>query len=361
MPLSLAFSCAGALRHAVLAWAFIALPAASAAQVPATYDLRVIDGSRSGSGLSADWAAVELGSDGHRCSGDGCSLIPALPNDSGEAGISTSGMNRRGWVVGASPTLRSGVRHAVLFDGRLVRDLGALPDDDCGGCSLTSFAAAINHQGDAVGYSQDGFGNDMAVRWRRGQGVERLGTLGGLKSQAYDINDDGVVVGAAHRVDGTAAPFVWRKGVMQELPSPDGRLPASAILIDNAGRVVVGTGRPTNARSFLVHGGQATPIAERPDATDVIALDMDERGQVVGYWILWNGRTTATSGFLFDGRQAHDLNDHLPPWARRAFRILSADAINDRGQILAWAHHKASFDTVMVVLTPRPLGNRTRR
>ena len=48
-----------------------------------------------------------------------------------------------------------------------------------------------------------------AVRGFRPNPIVGLGTLGGLWSKAYDINDDGLVVGVAHADDWRSRPFLW--------------------------------------------------------------------------------------------------------------------------------------------------------
>jgi uncharacterized membrane protein len=337
----------------------VSLWATTSMAAPPEYNLRIIEGSLAPGAIATGRVSVQmLEGGGHRCTQAGCELIPALPNDVGMVGIQTSAMNERGWVAGHSQTANGWVRHAVLFNGRKVRDLGALDDDACDGCSLESGAAGLNLRGDVVGYSQDAAKLGQAVIWRRGGRPLRLGSLGGTESYAADINDRGEAVGSARRADGLYAPFLWRDGQMQELPSPDGRKPAYGVAIDNAGRVVIGTGPSLSSRAFLVDNGRVVPIGDRPDALDSIPLEMNHHGWVVGWWILRNDRGTSTSGYVFDGKQTHDLNDLLEPAAKRALRILSADDINDQGQILATALHKPTFDNVMVVLTPKPASAR---
>ena len=82
--------------------------------------------------------------------------LPPLPG--GDFSAATA-INERGDVVGESSTA-GGDRHAVVWSGGSVRDLGTL-----GGSS--SSAVGINENGLIAGNAQDANGNDHAVVWTR--------------------------------------------------------------------------------------------------------------------------------------------------------------------------------------------------
>ncbi len=69
-----------------------------------------------------------------------------------------------------------------------VTDLGTL-----GGAS--SFGAALNDNGHAVGYSLDANGDTRAFYWTPGGGMQNLGIVGTGSSRALDINNNDHVVG----------------------------------------------------------------------------------------------------------------------------------------------------------------------
>ncbi|HEU4892177.1 MAG TPA: hypothetical protein VFT47_11550 [Vicinamibacterales bacterium] len=64
----------------------------------------------------------------------------------------------------------------------------------------TTYALAVNNNGDVAGFSTDPSGTRHAVRWRASDGwtVEDLGTLGGCCSEGYGINAFGDVVGVSN-------------------------------------------------------------------------------------------------------------------------------------------------------------------
>ena len=45
-----------------------------------------------------------------------------------------------------------------------------------------------------------------------------IGTLGGMRSQANSVNNDGVVVGQSENLDGQTRAFIWKDGKIREIP-----------------------------------------------------------------------------------------------------------------------------------------------
>lgn len=118
-----------------------------------------------------------------------------------------NGINNAGQVVGRAEDA-SGRTRAVLWepDGR-VRDLGVLP----GGAY--SVARRLNNHGQVVGLSHTASGQDHATLWDvsgPAPVITDIGTLGGLRSFAQDVNDAGVVVGSSDAERGSRA-FTWTR------------------------------------------------------------------------------------------------------------------------------------------------------
>ena len=74
--------------------------------------------------------------------------------------------------------------------------------------------------------------------FRSGDSPLVLGTLGGDDSFAYDINDNGIIVGASTRPDRRQAPFIYKisEGKMKELLS--GGLIGAAHAINKDDKIV---------------------------------------------------------------------------------------------------------------------------
>lgn len=234
----------------------------------------------------------------------------------GENPGSAEAVNDAGLVVGRTqffygetpegPDFRS---RAFSFDGTSLHDLGVLND------GLSSTALDVNEHGEIVGYSSsitEGFAfkysggtmielgrgsasaiNDAghvvgtgdsqrAVLWNE-TGVHELGTLGGARSSAEDINTCGTIVGSAERADGTLVAFKYQSGVMQELLAPEA--PSKALAVNDYGEIV-GTYGPYDTYGFLHTAGSTYPLVDViPDDgcwTTLKPVDINDRGEIVG-------------------------------------------------------------------------------
>jgi probable HAF family extracellular repeat protein len=113
------------------------------------------------------------------------------------------GINGLGQVVGRAllaPPIRY---HAVLWPNvSTVTDLGTL-----GG--VNSEAHDINDDGVVVGFSQTESGDTMAFVWRADLGMQALGTLGGAASRAFAVNASGQIVGESTTSTGAVHAALW--------------------------------------------------------------------------------------------------------------------------------------------------------
>lgn len=163
-----------------------------------------------------------------------------------------------------------------------------------------SMGFAINGHGDVVGSAQ--IAGDMhthAVLWSAGAAHD-LGTLGGLDSQALDVNDSRQVTGHAQTASGYPHAFIFQV-------APDG----AVTLRQDLGSL----------------GGDMS-----------YARAINNQGMVVG--------TSDDRAFLWDGTQMIDLNDAVndPSWVLR-----SANGINESGQIVGFGTHNGLPAAFMLV------------
>lgn len=154
----------------------------------------------------------------------------------GAAGSKATGINASGAVIGTYP-LAGNTRGFVNVDG-VITDLGTL-----GG--MTTSAFGINDAGKIVGRSEDGLGNTRAFLYVGGVMTD-LGTLGGANSEARAINNRDDIVGDASvpaALGGHSSAFLLRPGVVMqdlgrfEVPNPEGGSTAMGI---NDNRKIVG-------------------------------------------------------------------------------------------------------------------------
>jgi len=102
--------------------------------------------------------------------------------------------------------------------------------------SIRNFPAAINDQGEVVGYSQDAKGNSTALLWRPGvsgySAAVDLNAGAAISASATDINNASVAVGKRLITSrGHSAAFIWdAQGGARNLPTP-GKIDAGAVAI----------------------------------------------------------------------------------------------------------------------------------
>jgi probable HAF family extracellular repeat protein len=164
-----------------------------------------------------------------------------------------------------------------------------------------------------------------------GKKEKDLGTLGGLRSIAYAVNNSGFVVGSAANTFGKDKPFFYDGKKMIDV-APNYEV-GKAMAINDVG-VLTGD---INNHAF-VYNSKTKALKALKDGTvrgkaggESHGLDINNSGQIVGYsWIKIGVGSAAT---LWDGGVPVDLNTRIP--AKSGWNLEYAKAINDKGQILA--------------------------
>jgi probable HAF family extracellular repeat protein len=191
-------------------------------------------------------------------------------------------INNSGWVVGNADATGGG-RGFLWKPGIGMVPLAPLPG------RTASVAYAINSAGDIAGYSSP---DSRATLWRAGVAMD-LGSLNPsspsvLVSEARDINDAGVIVGAAETGLSAPAPrrlaFRWTQATgMVALPVPPNTVVSEADAINSTGQIV-GYIQPNDGppRAALWTGGTFVDLGVLPGAPNSRAWDINTSGVVVG-------------------------------------------------------------------------------
>lgn len=191
-------------------------------------------------------------------------LLPVLDGTTSMA----EDINNQGQIIGIHTTA-DGTVTAVRWDQAGIRRL-ATPAG-----LRTTWARAINDSGQVVGYGSNDAG-DVTLLWN-GDTASVLGSLGGSHSQAYDINNAGLIVGYSTPPAGAdkRRATLWIDGSAHDLNTLMDASPADWLLLEahgiNEQGWIVGIARytgvqlpeyepsGTTSRAFLLKPLSTTP------------------------------------------------------------------------------------------------------
>jgi probable HAF family extracellular repeat protein len=286
-------------------------------------------------------------------------VIPlSLGGKSADAVVHHNGITADGKVTGTMGAA-DGSRHAFLYDGKRMVDLGTL-----GGAG--SEAHAINQRGQVVGRA---FGPGWSRAFLYDGAMHDLGNFGGTDALAADINESGQVTGYATSADGVRHAFLYRDGVLKQLQTPG--TASVGWVINGAGQVAGDFDSDSRAQLALLDdscgcvktlgtlGGAESLVYGLNDAGDVVGVSdtsggqrhaflyrngamndlgtlggagsfaaaVNEAGLVVGDADTPSGDAHA---FLYDGASLKDLGTFGGAASR-------ADSVNGVGQVVGFA------------------------
>jgi probable HAF family extracellular repeat protein len=180
----------------------------------------------------------------------------------------------------------------------------------------TSAAYAINNHGDCVGFiheqTPDGEFN-KAVKWNANGTTVYLGGLAGYEHcRAWDINDDGTVIGFCYNTspEGGEIGFIWDDGAIAELsnfvPPTFGGRPYA---LNNNGQIATNGAIQSGPGpwDFIPVGAVLTPVPASPgDYNCDKSVNMDDLLGVIHHWGPSGG-----SAADFDDDNDVDMDDLL--------------------------------------------------
>jgi probable HAF family extracellular repeat protein len=230
---------------------------------------------------------------------------------------------------------------AVLWDkDGGMQDLGTLGGPD-------AYALLVNEHGEVTGWSftdsipnaTTGLPTFHPFLWKKGTGMQDLGTLGGTVAQAVNgLNERGEVIGATTLAgDMTHHPFLWDGKKLIDLGTLGGDN-GEAIWVNNAGEVIGGADYTAQCRpgvggehAFLWRDGAMTDLGTVNGIPYSEADFINDRTQIVGN--SFNCDFSAVDAFLWEKGSIVDLNTLISP--ATPIHLTVASYIDNRGEIAA--------------------------
>jgi len=252
-------------------------------------------------------------------------------------------INDAGVVVGSA---RQGVLIGVrgfVATGNTGTDLSILP-----GASVedAAFAYAINLAGDIVGASGTSAGGRHAVLWTGpSHTIQDLGTLGGTRSSAVDINAAGHVIGMSH-IAGDAAThaFLWSaSGGMIDLNTTIGASITDVGEINDAGQITGTYLTGGQSHAFLYTPGSGLRDLGTLGGSTSAPTGLNNHGDVVGSSTLADGTTHAFLWTAADGMEDITTITGVPEVSR----------LNDNLQTLTGTIPPTSFSAPLTTIIPQ--------
>jgi len=279
--------------------------------------------------------------------GHGTQMLPPLdPTAAPLAGTATA-INLKGTVVGYSTAL-DGAYNAVMWPTNPV----TAPTDLGSSCLQSGFyydskAYAINSNSEAAGTTCSSLAtaDEHAALFSHGT-VTDLGTLGGTISEAFGINESGIIVGYSFDPSNNAHAFSW-DGSMHDLGTFPGGLWSYAYAINASGVIVGYSDLPGvgNGHAFMVSPGGTLEDLTPGSPSYSQATAINTSGQIVGRMGTQAGVGYGVVPFLYSNGKLTDLNtiiDKSDPLARyvtltgsSGLGFLIPVSINDNGWIVA--------------------------
>lgn len=248
-------------------------------------------------------------------------------------------------------------------------------------------ARGINDLGQVVGETDSLTSRSRAFLWKHKRYID-LGTVGGTWARARAINNAGTIVGWSGTPERDGHAFVYRNGSMQDI-HPFGRYSDATAISPNG--TIVGNWWPGDTLlygAFIYRDGQARDLdpLHQPiyvygvnDAGQVVgagpesraalwqdgvmhdlgtlggglseALAINATGQIVGHAMAAGDR--GWQAFIYDEGRMWSLTK-LVARGGEGWRLQTARAINDRGQIVGIGLHEGEPQSFL--LTPLPGG-----
>jgi probable HAF family extracellular repeat protein len=193
----------------------------------------------------------------------------------------------------------------------------------------------LNDVGQVVGNAFPPGMSGRAVILNPGQSTPQdLDTLGGRSANPRMVNNHGQVVGVSQGANNQFHGFVYGGGQMTDIGTLGTGTVSSAFAINDAGAVAAYSttrGSFFPQRLVLFADGKLSDLGVLPGGESMIAHDMNEQNDIVGY-VIFPGFTGKMGAFGYVDGELSYLNDLIDPLL--GWQLHMATSINEAGQIV---------------------------
>lgn len=309
-------------------------------------DQSAVTGNLTSTGLGFLWSSASGGE-----------LLQPQFSDVAEQARGT-GINNHGDLVGGYVPIGGflGQTHAFLLeaDGTFT-SLPRLQSD------FSAAAGDINDSGMIVGAAQrNADGGKSAVYWLNGE-IHEIPDLGGPANNAFAVNNHGVVVGTTNEEWGSPwIAYRWSEADgLEPLAGLIEDVPAEAIDINDQG-IVIGRGGVSLQQNRPVYWDQENELHQLPcmyDTPQCIATAINNDNIMVGHELNEAVPFPAPEARLWVNDQVYHLQDLVKDLPDN-LELMEVGDINNAGEIIAYADviDADTPERVAVLLSPTPTG-----
>ena len=267
--------------------------------------------------------------------------------ESGTWADATPGAGIQGESDAAPSQSALAARPAAMPPAFSFTDLGSLGPGFTGVTDMNERGQVVGEAGFDIGFP---FLGSHPYLWDKGVITDLGAAEGALYSGAMKINNRGQVLGESVIFNDSGfvgiQPWVWENGVRTEISQPGN---IEALDMNERGQVIgnIATGF-SEVHSFIWDSGELTDLTFPGAVSDFVtsfAYDVNERSQVVGYSLVADSEFEVHA-FLWDHGVLTDLGIPSPESV--------AGRINERGQIAGTWLSTDPFENRSFILTPTP-------
>lgn len=243
-------------------------------------------------------------------------------------------------------------QNALLLDANgQATDLGSLG----GGRTV---ASKISNQGVVIGTSTVADSHQPQAVVYQGGKMTALGSLGGRASFVSDINDRGVIIGYANNPQNQFEGFIYKDGAMTSLGLYEGKSTfASSFTPDGKIQGLVSREDGTWTRPFLYENG-VMKVIDVPDSllgerTFYARLEFNGLGVGAGSVVPKSAESKNVRGIVYNEGEVKLLDDLLVS-RDDGFHVMSALSIKENGEIIALGNDFKEYLLKPTASVPEP-------